>query len=68
MFNAGSFPFLNHQFVVMTGQPDKYKNLKHPGQIEFTSESPAKLTDRFKSTLITKYAVLKKSICLANAS
>lgn len=48
-FNAGSFPSLNHQLIVMTGDPDKYKNLKNSGQIEFTSESPAKLTDRFKS-------------------
>jgi len=48
-FNAGSFPSVNHQLIVMTGHPDKYENLKIPGQIEFTSESPAKLTDRFKS-------------------
>jgi len=48
-FSAGSFPTLNHQLVVMTGHPDTYKNLKHPGQIEFTSESPAKLADRFKN-------------------
>ena len=45
-FNAGSFPSLNHQLIVMTGHPDRYKN---SGQIEFTSESPAKLIDRFKS-------------------
>ena len=48
-FNAGSFPSLNHKLIVMTGHPDKYKNLKHGGQVEFTSESPAKLTDRFKN-------------------
>ena len=48
-FNAGSFPSLNHHLIVMTGHPDKYKNLKNSGQIEFTSESPVKLTDRFKS-------------------
>ena len=27
-FNAGSFPSLNHQLIIMTGHPDKYKNLK----------------------------------------
>ena len=48
-FNFGSFPSLNHQLIVMTGRPDKYKNLRPPRQVEFTSESPAKLTDRFKS-------------------
>jgi dihydrofolate reductase len=48
-FTAGSFPSLDHQLIVMTGHPDKYKNLKNPGQVEFTSESPAKLTERFKS-------------------
>jgi len=48
-FNAGSFPSTNHQLIVMTGNPDKYKNLKTSGQIEFTSESPTKLSDRFKN-------------------
>jgi dihydrofolate reductase len=33
----------------MTEHPDKYKNLKNPGLVEFTSESPVKLTDRFRS-------------------
>ena len=46
-FNAGYISFPNHQLIVMTGHPDKYKNLKIPGQIEFTSESPAKLTRPF---------------------
>ncbi len=48
-FNAGSFPSMKHQVIVMTGYPEKYKNLKKSESIEFTSESPAKLTDRFKS-------------------
>ncbi|MEP7376841.1 MAG: dihydrofolate reductase [Chitinophagaceae bacterium] len=48
-FNVGSFPFLNHQLIVMTGHPGKYKNLNNSGQVEFTNESPAQLTDRFKS-------------------
>ena len=48
-FNAGSFPSLNPQLIIMTGHPDKYKSLKISGQIEFTNESPLELTDRFKS-------------------
>ena len=48
-FNAGSFPSPNPQLIIMTGHPDKYKSLKISGQIEFTSESPLELTDRFKS-------------------
>jgi dihydrofolate reductase len=48
-FNAGSFPSLNHQLIVMTGQPEKYKKLKNSWQIEFTNESPVKLIDRFKN-------------------
>jgi dihydrofolate reductase len=48
-FNNGSFPTLNHQLIVMTGYPNKYKNLKHSGEIEFSNESPDKLTDRCKS-------------------
>ena len=48
-FNSGFFPSPNHKLIVMTGHPDKYKNLKTSGQIEFTSESPAKLIDRFKN-------------------
>jgi dihydrofolate reductase len=49
-FNSGSFPVSNHQLVVMTRDPGKYKNSKYPGQIEFTNESPAELTDRFKKS------------------
>jgi len=33
----------------MTGHPDKYKSLEVSGNIEFTNESPAELTARFKS-------------------
>lgn len=32
-FNVGSFPSLNHQLIVMTGHPDKYKNLKPPDRL-----------------------------------
>jgi dihydrofolate reductase len=48
-FNAGSLPSPNPQLIIMTGHPDKYKSLNISGQIEFTSESPLELTDRFKS-------------------
>jgi dihydrofolate reductase len=37
-----------HQLVIMTGQPEKYKKIGIPGQIEFTNESPGELTARFQ--------------------
>ncbi len=47
-FNFGTFkPSTNHQLIIMTGHPDKYKNLEISGQIEFTNESPNGLTNRF---------------------
>jgi dihydrofolate reductase len=47
-FNSGTFkPSTKHQFIIMTGHPDKYKNLEISGQIEFTSESPNDLINRF---------------------
>jgi dihydrofolate reductase len=49
-FNTDTFkPSADHQLLVMTGHPDKYKGSEVPGQIEFTNESPAALTTRFKS-------------------
>jgi dihydrofolate reductase len=49
-FNADTFkPIPNHLFIIMTRDPDKYKNLEVPGEIEFTNESPVELTARFKS-------------------
>jgi dihydrofolate reductase len=41
-------PSSNHQLIIMTGQPDKYKSLETSGQLEFTDESPVELTARFK--------------------
>jgi dihydrofolate reductase len=41
-------PSPNHQFIVMTGHPDEYKNLEIPGQLEFTSDSPVEINSRFK--------------------
>ena len=48
-FNGESLPSSNHQLIVMTAHPDKYKNLKFSEQIQFTNESPVELTNRFKS-------------------
>ena len=49
-FNADTFkPSADHQLIIMTGHPDKYKNLEITGQIEFTNESPFDLIARFKS-------------------
>jgi len=48
-FNAGSFPSLNPQLIIMTSDPDKYKSLKISGQTEFTNESPVELIDRLKT-------------------
>jgi dihydrofolate reductase len=48
-FNAEPVnPSSNHQLIIMTGHPDKYKSLEISGQIEFTNESPIELTARFK--------------------
>jgi dihydrofolate reductase len=48
-FNAEPLnPSSNHQFIVMTGHPEKYKSLEISQQIEFTNESPVELTARFK--------------------
>ncbi len=47
-FNADKFnPSSNHQIIVMTSQPEKYKSLEIPGQIEFTNETPVELNARF---------------------
>ena len=49
-FNADTFkPSTNHQIIVMTGHPEKYKRLGITGQIEFTKESPGELIARFIS-------------------
>ena len=47
-FNADTFkPSADHQLIIMTGHPDKYKSLEISGQIEFTNESPVELIARF---------------------
>ncbi len=49
-FNAGTLkPSADHQLIIMTGHPDKYKSLEITGQIEFTNESPVGLIARFTS-------------------
>jgi dihydrofolate reductase len=47
-FNADKFnPSSSHQIIIMTSQPEKYKSLEVPGQIEFTKETPVELISRF---------------------
>lgn len=41
-------PSPDHRLVVMTSQPDKYKSAAVPGQLDFTSESPAEIAARFE--------------------
>jgi len=49
-FNSDTFkPTANHLLIVMTRQPEKYRNLEVPGKIEFASESPVELAARFRS-------------------
>lgn len=58
-FNSGTFkPSTNHQLIIMTGHPDKYKNLEISGQIEFTNESPNDLTDCFTKEVHQQMLVL----------
>ena len=47
-FNADTFnPSPDRQIVIMTSDPNKYKNKVVPGQIEFTNETPVELYSRF---------------------
>ena len=49
-FNTDTFrPSADHQLIIMTRHPEKYKSLEVSGKIEFTKESPAELTKRLKS-------------------
>jgi dihydrofolate reductase len=48
-FNAEPIkPNSNHLLVIMTRHPSKYKSYEVLGQLEFTNESPAALSKRFK--------------------
>src|ERR1700759_5060214 len=47
-FNADTFnPSPDHQIIIMTSDPNKYKNAAVRGQIEFTNETPVELCSRF---------------------
>jgi dihydrofolate reductase len=47
-FNADTFnPSPDHQIIIMTSQPDRYKSFEVPGQMEFTNETPVELSSRF---------------------
>ncbi len=49
-FNADTFKHSsNHQLIIMTGHPGKYKNLEIKGEGEFTNEPPVELIARFKN-------------------
>ena len=49
-FNAEPFkPSLEHLLVIMTRNPEKYKNYEVSGQLEFTGESPDQLIRRFEN-------------------
>jgi dihydrofolate reductase len=47
-FNADTFnPSPDHQIIIMTSHPDRYKSFEVPGQMEFTNETPVELSSRF---------------------
>jgi dihydrofolate reductase len=47
-YNADTFnPSPEHQIIVMTSHPDRYKSFEVPGQMEFTNETPVELSFRF---------------------
>ena len=49
-FNADTFKHsLNHQLIIMTGNPGKYRSSEIKEEVEFTNESPAELVARFKN-------------------
>jgi dihydrofolate reductase len=41
-------PDSRHHFIVMTGNPEKYRSRDEPGRIEFTSQSPFSIVSRFE--------------------
>lgn len=42
-------PSPDHHLIVMTRNPSSYENSTVPGQLEFTSETPAEIVERFKT-------------------
>jgi len=42
-------PSLNHLLVVMTSHPEKYRSQVTPNKLEFTSKTPAQLTEFYKN-------------------
>jgi dihydrofolate reductase len=43
-------PDSKHLYVVLTRQPQEYKNYEVPGRLEFTSDTPSMLLERIKKT------------------
>ena len=47
-FNADTFnPSPDHQIIIMTSHPDRFKSFEIPGQMEFTNETPVQISSRF---------------------
>src|ERR1035437_6696088 len=42
-------PSPKNRLIVLTRKPDSYKKYEVPGQLEFSDESPVKLTQRFRA-------------------
>ena len=42
-------PSPKNRLIVLTRKPDSYKKYEVPGQVEFSDESPVKLTQRFRA-------------------
>ena len=58
-YKADSFkPVQKQLFIIMTRQPEKYKNAEIPGQVEFTNASPKDLTERFAHSGYTQMAII----------
>jgi dihydrofolate reductase len=43
-------PDSKHLYIILTQQPEKYKNSEVPGQLEFTGDSPSLLLEKIKKT------------------
>lgn len=43
-------PDSKHLYIVLTRQPENYKNIEVPGQLEFTGDIPSALLERIKQT------------------
>ncbi len=51
-------PSPENHLVIMTSEPDKYKDQEVAGQIEFTSQSPAELVDHYEKLGVKQMTVV----------